>query len=90
MMHQTGKFKLALIEEPQMQVLELPCVNSTLGVIILLPVGTADVDQVRMCGEDAGVCARTRCVFMKTRCVCACTRCVFMKTRCVCTHTMCV
>ena len=89
-MHQTGKFKLALIEEPQMQVLELPCVNSTLGVIILLPVGTADVDQVRMCGEDAGVCARTRCVFMKTRCVCACTRCVFMKTWCVCTHTMCV
>ena len=77
MMHQTGKFKLALIEEPQMQVLELPCVNSTLGVIILLPVGTADVDQVRMCGEDAGVCARTRCVFMKTRCVCARTRCVF-------------
>ena len=31
MMHQTGKFKLALIEEPQMQVLELPYVNSTLG-----------------------------------------------------------
>ena len=65
MMHQTGKFKLALIEEPQMQVLELPYVNSTLGVIILLPVGTADIDQVRMlmCGEDMGVCARTRCVF---------------------------
>ncbi|XP_069424989.1 serpin B11 isoform X3 [Ovis canadensis] len=46
MMYQTGKFKLALIEEPQMQVLELPYVNNTLGMIILLPVGTADLDQV--------------------------------------------
>ncbi|KAM9676644.1 serpin B11 isoform 1-T1 [Dama dama] len=46
MMYQTGKFKLALIEEPQMQVLELPYVNNTLSMIILLPVGTADVDQV--------------------------------------------
>lgn len=48
MMYQTGKFKLALIEEPQMQVLELPYVNNTLGMIILLPVGTADLDQVRV------------------------------------------
>ncbi|XP_070320608.1 serpin B11 isoform X2 [Odocoileus virginianus] len=46
MMYQTGKFKMALIEEPQMQVLELPYVNNTLGMIILLPVGTADIDQV--------------------------------------------
>ena len=48
MMYQTGKFKMALIEEPQMQVLELPYVNNTLDMIILLPVGTADVDQVRL------------------------------------------
>ncbi|XP_057556687.1 serpin B11-like isoform X1 [Hippopotamus amphibius kiboko] len=46
MMYQTGKFKLALIEEPQMQVLELPYVNNTLSMIILLPVDMADLDQV--------------------------------------------
>ena len=48
MMYQTGKFKMALIEDPQMQVLELPYVNNTLGMIILLPVGTTDIDQVRL------------------------------------------
>uniref|UniRef100_A0A8C3WSC3 Serpin family B member 11 n=1 Tax=Catagonus wagneri TaxID=51154 RepID=A0A8C3WSC3_9CETA len=46
MMYQTGKFKLATIKEPQMQVLELPYVNHELSMIILLPVGTADLDQV--------------------------------------------
>uniref|UniRef100_A0A8D1CA61 Serpin B7 n=1 Tax=Sus scrofa TaxID=9823 RepID=A0A8D1CA61_PIG len=46
MMCQTGKFKLATIKEPQMQVLELPYVNHELSMIILLPVGTNDLDQV--------------------------------------------
>ena len=47
-MCQTGKFKLATIKEPQMQVLELPYVNHELSMIILLPVGTNDLDQVRL------------------------------------------
>ncbi|XP_062933555.1 serpin B11 isoform X1 [Cynocephalus volans] len=46
MMYQTGMFKLAFIEEPQMQVLELPYVNNKLSMIILLPVGTANLEQV--------------------------------------------
>ncbi|XP_006198118.1 serpin B11 [Vicugna pacos] len=46
MMSQTGMFKLAFIKKPQMQVLELPYVNNTLSMIILLPVGTADLQQV--------------------------------------------
>ncbi|XP_010991735.3 serpin B11 [Camelus dromedarius] len=46
MMYQTGMFKLAFIKKPQMQVLELPYVNNTLSMIILLPVGTADLQQV--------------------------------------------
>ena len=57
-MHRTGSLNW-LVEETQVQVLQLPYVNSTLGTIILLPVGTADVGQVRMlmCSEDAGVWA---------------------------------
>ncbi|XP_008584588.1 PREDICTED: serpin B11 isoform X2 [Galeopterus variegatus] len=46
MMYQTGMFKLAFIEEPQMQVLELPYVNNKLSMIILLPEGTANLEQV--------------------------------------------
>ena len=58
LMHRTGSLNW-LVEETQVQVLQLPYVNSTLGTIILLPVGTADVGQVRMlmCSEDAGVWA---------------------------------
>ncbi|KAM5218272.1 serpin B11 [Hipposideros larvatus] len=46
MMYQTGMFKLAFIKEPQMQVLELPYVNNKLSMIILLPVGTATLEQI--------------------------------------------
>ncbi|EGV98656.1 Serpin B11 [Cricetulus griseus] len=46
MMYQTGTFKLAFIKEPQMQVLELPYANNKLRMIILLPVGTANVNQI--------------------------------------------
>ncbi|XP_058412589.1 serpin B11-like isoform X2 [Diceros bicornis minor] len=46
MMYQTGTFKLAFIKEPQMQVLELPYVNNKLSMIILLPVGTANLEQI--------------------------------------------
>ncbi|CAO2636454.1 Serpin B11 [Lemmus lemmus] len=45
MMYQTGTFKLAFIKEPQMQVLELPYADNNLRMIILLPVGTANVNQ---------------------------------------------
>lgn len=47
-MYQTGTFKLAFIKEPQMQVLELPYVNKKLSMIILLPVGTATLEQVKL------------------------------------------
>ncbi|XP_003788461.1 serpin B11 isoform X1 [Otolemur garnettii] len=46
MMYQTGTFKLAFIKEPKMQVLELPYVNKQLSMIILLPVGTTNLEQV--------------------------------------------
>ncbi|XP_037365593.1 serpin B11 isoform X2 [Talpa occidentalis] len=46
MMYQTGTFKLAFIKEPRMQVLELPYINKQLSMIILLPVGTADLEQI--------------------------------------------
>ncbi|XP_076991402.1 serpin B11 isoform X3 [Tamandua tetradactyla] len=46
MMHQTGMFKLAFIGEPQMQVLELPYVNNRLSMVILLPVGLANLKQI--------------------------------------------
>ncbi|XP_039694349.1 serpin B11 isoform X2 [Pteropus medius] len=46
MMYQTGTFKLAFIKEPQMQVLELPYVHKKLSMIILLPAGTAALEQV--------------------------------------------
>ncbi|XP_053427927.1 serpin B11 [Nycticebus coucang] len=46
MMYQTGTFKLAFIKEPEMQVLELPYVNKKLSMIILLPVGTTNLEQV--------------------------------------------
>lgn len=48
MMYQTGTFKMAVIKEPQMQVLELPYVNNKLSMIILLPAGTATLEQVRL------------------------------------------
>ncbi|XP_006837603.1 PREDICTED: serpin B11 [Chrysochloris asiatica] len=46
MMYQTGLFKLAFIKKPQIQVLELPYVNNRLSMIILLPVGTANLEQL--------------------------------------------
>ncbi|XP_060029965.1 serpin B11 [Erinaceus europaeus] len=46
MMYQTGKFRLASIQDPQMQVLELPYVNKKLSMVILLPVGTASLGQI--------------------------------------------
>ncbi|XP_008065452.1 serpin B11 [Carlito syrichta] len=46
MMYQTGTFRLALIKEPQMQVLELPYVNNKLSMIILLPESTANLEQI--------------------------------------------
>ncbi|XP_015988199.2 serpin B11 [Rousettus aegyptiacus] len=46
MMYQTGTFKLASIQEPQMQVLELPYVHKKLSMIILLPADTAALEQV--------------------------------------------
>ncbi|XP_049756231.1 serpin B11-like isoform X2 [Elephas maximus indicus] len=46
MMCQTGIFKLASIKKPQIQVLELPFVNNRLSMIILLPVGTAKLEQI--------------------------------------------
>ena len=66
-MHRTGSLNW-LVEETQVQVLQLPYVNSTLGTIILLPVGTADVGQVRMLmsSEDAGVCAHAHDVCFVT------------------------
>lgn len=48
MMCQTGTFKLASIKEPQMQVLELPYVNNKLSMIILLPIGTVSLEQVKL------------------------------------------
>ena len=50
-----------------------------------------DVCLMLMCSEDAGVCARTRCVFMKTHvCVRTHTMCVYEDAVCVHTHMMCV
>ncbi|XP_008838887.1 serpin B11 isoform X1 [Nannospalax galili] len=46
MMYQTGRFKLANIKKPQMQVLELPYSNNNLNMIILLPHGMANVKQI--------------------------------------------
>ncbi|XP_075388788.1 serpin B11 [Tenrec ecaudatus] len=46
MMYQTGIFKLAFIKEAQLQVLELPYVNNILSMLILLPVGTAKLEQI--------------------------------------------
>ncbi|KAK1337511.1 hypothetical protein QTO34_002141 [Cnephaeus nilssonii] len=55
MMYQAGRFKLAIIKEPQMQVLELPYVQDKLSMIILLP-GHGDsrtelpgTEQARLC-----------------------------------------
>ncbi|XP_004703086.1 serpin B11 isoform X1 [Echinops telfairi] len=46
MMYQSGIFKLAFIKEAQLQVLELPYVNNILSMLILLPVGTAKLEQI--------------------------------------------
>ncbi|XP_040840693.1 serpin B11 isoform X2 [Ochotona curzoniae] len=46
MMYQTGMFKLAVIERPQMQVLELPYVNNRLSMLVLLPTGTTKLEQI--------------------------------------------
>ncbi|CAK6447711.1 unnamed protein product [Pipistrellus nathusii] len=46
MMYQTGRFKLAFIKEPQMQVLELPYVQDKLSMIILLPTGRVTLEQI--------------------------------------------
>ncbi|XP_060470018.1 serpin B11 isoform X2 [Panthera onca] len=46
MMYQTGTYKLAFIKEPRMQILELPYVNHKLSMIVLLPAGTASLEQI--------------------------------------------
>ncbi|XP_042549465.1 serpin B11 [Dipodomys spectabilis] len=46
MMYQTGTFKIASIKNPHMQVLELPYVNNKLSMVILLPEGTTNLDQI--------------------------------------------
>ncbi|XP_036274185.1 serpin B11 isoform X2 [Pipistrellus kuhlii] len=46
MMYQAGRFKLAFIKEPQMQVLELPYVQDKLSMIILLPTGRVTLEQI--------------------------------------------
>nr|XP_020851449.1 serpin B11 isoform X2 [Phascolarctos cinereus] len=46
MMRQIGTFKVALIKEPQMQVLELPYASGDLSMIILLPKDTEQVEQI--------------------------------------------
>ncbi|XP_068956325.1 serpin B11-like [Petaurus breviceps papuanus] len=46
MMRQIGKFKVALIKEPQMQVLELPYASGDLSMIILLPNDTERIEQI--------------------------------------------
>lgn len=57
MMYQTGTFKLAFVHEPRMQVLELPYVGNTLSMVILLPAGTATLEQVTF--RDANTRAPT-------------------------------
>ncbi|XP_001365788.2 serpin B11 [Monodelphis domestica] len=46
MMHQIGTFKVALIKEPQMQVLELPYASGNLSMIVLLPKDTDQIEQI--------------------------------------------
>ncbi|XP_036600337.1 serpin B11 [Trichosurus vulpecula] len=46
MMRQIGTFKVALIKEPQMQVLELPYASGDLSMIILLPKDTEQIEQI--------------------------------------------
>ncbi|XP_055962957.1 serpin B11 [Sorex fumeus] len=46
MMYQIGTFKFAFIKEPEMRVLELPYVNSRLSMIILLPTGATNLEEI--------------------------------------------
>lgn len=73
MMYQAGAFKLAFVREPQMQVLELPYVDNALSMIILLPVGTATLEQVMFRNASSRgsrhACAPT-CVPTPPPCVC--------------------
>ena len=57
MMYQTGTFKLAFVREPRMQVLELPYAGNALNMVILLPAGTATLEQVTF--RDANTRAPT-------------------------------
>lgn len=59
MMYQTGTYKLAFIKEPRMQILELPYVNHKLSMIVLLPAGTASLEQVKL--ENANVKKKHMC-----------------------------
>ncbi|XP_012790373.1 serpin B11 isoform X2 [Sorex araneus] len=46
MMYQIGTFKLAFIKEPEMRVLELPYVSNRLSMIILLPTGSTNLEEI--------------------------------------------
>ncbi|XP_049638042.1 serpin B11-like isoform X2 [Suncus etruscus] len=46
MMNQIGTFKLAFIMEPEMRVLELPYVDNSLSMVILLPMGSTNLEQI--------------------------------------------
>jgi hypothetical protein len=59
-MYQAGIFKLGSIKKPQMQVLELPYVNKKLNMIILLPVGTENLDQVKILRKPTCVHVHTQ------------------------------
>lgn len=82
MMYQTGTFKLAFIKEPQMQVLELPYANNNLRMIILLPVGSANVNQV-----EAQQCHLHQAYVWVNACGCLCVH-VCVYAHCY-THTLC-
>ncbi|XP_028909934.1 serpin B11 isoform X2 [Ornithorhynchus anatinus] len=46
MMHQSGRFKMASVEEPQLQVIELPYVQKNLSMIVLLPNSPDDLEKI--------------------------------------------
>ncbi|XP_074135113.1 serpin B11 isoform X1 [Sminthopsis crassicaudata] len=46
MMQQSGIFKVALIKEPHMQVLELPYASGNLSMLVLLPKDTEQIEKI--------------------------------------------
>uniref|UniRef100_A0A7N4NQ57 Serpin family B member 11 n=1 Tax=Sarcophilus harrisii TaxID=9305 RepID=A0A7N4NQ57_SARHA len=46
MMQQSGTFKVALIKEPHMQVLELPYASGNLSMFVLLPKDTEQIEKI--------------------------------------------